>query len=369
MKSRNWLATVQADESKMEHITWLMPGADCPFRHWMDYTKVVYICCQVEKAPETGKIHAHVYVQLNMNARLSTVKNKLNKEAHWETRRGTHEQARAYHTKDESRVAGPWEIGMPVNEQGKRNDIKDLYEDVKAKKSTLEILESTGGAAARYEKALKFMRFTTSEQESDRELQGVRVITLYGSTGVGKTYAAINLIAGSKDYYIAEAPSHKDSKLWFDGYEGQKTLILDDFDGSYCGYRYILRLLDIYRLKVEVKGGFAWAVWTTVVITSNSHPNGWYTMVNQAPLQRRLTEKGSEIRLIENQGVYKRMDWNEVPIDEDFISFPVVVPAAPVILAPDTPVVPTAVVQGNGPDTQMDYQDSEDDLNFTLIDE
>jgi len=40
------------------------------------------------------------------------------------------------------------------------------------------------------------MRFTMSEASSDRQLQGVRVIVLWGPSGAGKTYAAINYIAG-----------------------------------------------------------------------------------------------------------------------------------------------------------------------------
>lgn len=107
--------------------------------------------------------------------------------------------------------------------------------------------------------------------------------------------------------------------MWFDGYQGQHTLILDDFSGDYCAFRYLLRLLDKYKLKVEIKGGFAWAVWTTVVITSNIHPVGWYHDTDTSPLQRRLTTGGSEIRLVEHQGTYKRISWDEHVLDADFM--------------------------------------------------
>lgn len=209
-----------------------------------------------------------------------------------------------------------------------------MYQAVKEHKSSEEILEQSEGAAARFEKQIRYMRFVQSERESDRQLVGVKVYTLYGASGVGKTYAAINILAGGKDYYICEAPSHKDSKVWFDGYEGQKTLILDDFEGNFCSFRYLLRLLDHYKFKVEVKGGFAWATWTTVVITSNIHPAGWYTGHELSPLRRRLVEKGSEIRLLEHQGSYTRMDWNENRLDADMQSL------LPPVNAPLTPMVP-----------------------------
>jgi len=225
--------------------------------------------------------------------------------------------------KEDSRVNGPWEIGQERDSQGKRNDLEAIGALVKARKTNYEIIEELGASASKFAKNIAFLRFVNSESESDRQLQGVRVICLYGSTGVGKTFAAVNYIAGGKDYYIAEAPSTRGSKLWFDGYESQRVLILDDFDGDYCTMAYLKRLLDVYKLKIEIKGGFAWAIWTTVVITSNSHPSNWYNKesmtVNLGPLKRRI----QEIRFCETQGAYKRQDWDGHDLDEDFVPYPV----------------------------------------------
>lgn len=53
-------------------------------------------------------------------------------DCHIEIRKGTHEQAKAYVTKEESRVSGPFEFGKePKNDQGKRSDLKVLYSDCK----------------------------------------------------------------------------------------------------------------------------------------------------------------------------------------------------------------------------------------------
>jgi len=337
-QGKYWCFTLNADESLGQDVTWTTVGAECPLISWMDAETIQYLVCQVERV---GHVHIQGYIQFSSNKRLTALK-KLNKVAHWEIRRGTHDQAKAYCMKEESRVAGPWELGTEkVNEQGKRNDLAAIGELVKAKKTNYEIIEAIGASASKFAKNIAFLRFVDMEATSDRQLQGVKVITLYGATGTGKTYSAINFIANSKDYYICEAPSHKDSKVWFDGYEGQSYLILDDFDGSFCSFRYVLRLLDKYKLKIEIKGGFIWAVWTTVVITSNIHPSSWYSTVDTAPLQRRLTEGGSEIRLITEQGCYKRVDWQEHMLDEDDLPFvpsrpssPDMVPASP----PPTPL-------------------------------
>lgn len=128
--------------------------------------------------------------------------------------RGTLQQAIDYCTKADTHIAGPFQVGTRPEGQGARMDLKAVYNSIKAKKTDLEILEASEGAAAKFEKAIRFQRFVLMERESDRQLQGVRIITLYGHTGTGKTYAAINYIANSVDYYICEAPSCKNTKVF-----------------------------------------------------------------------------------------------------------------------------------------------------------
>nr|QXP07757.1 MAG: replication associated protein [Arizlama virus] len=307
-QGKNWCFTLNADETEGEHLTWVCPGIPCPIGSWLDCGKIEYLCCQVEKV---AHVHIQGYVQFTQNMRLAALK-KISPSAHWEFRRGTHAQARDYAKKTESRLNGPWELGNEKDNQGKRNDLEAIGALVKAKKTNAEILEECGAGASKFAKHITWLRFTNNEKESDRQLQGVRVIVLYGKTGMGKTYAAVNYIAGGQDYYICEAPSHSTSKVWFDGYEGQRVLILDDFAGSFCCFRFLLRLLDHYKLKVEVKGGHAWAVWTTVVVTSNIHPSEWYKDVDTSPLCRRI----SEIRYADSQGYYQVVDWSEHPVGD-----------------------------------------------------
>jgi len=303
-RSRNWVFTLNANEALIEDFAWLQDKIPCPIGSWMDSGKIDYMVCQVE---QVAHLHIQGYCQFNTPMSLTACK-KINAEAHWEPRRGTHAQAKEYCIKEESRKNGPWELGHERNEAGKRNDLKAIWDQVQAKKTNLEIIEEVGPQAAKFSKQIDWLRFQKQEKESDRQLQGVRVVVVYGPTGLGKTYAAVNIMSKQDDYYIAECPSHKDSKLWFDGYSGQSTLILDDFAGDYCQFRYLLRLLDRYKLKVEIKGGHQWACWTTVIITSNIHPSGWYGQgIDTAPLRRRITS----IRLMVEQGVYQEVDWAE----------------------------------------------------------
>lgn len=338
--NRNWIFTLNANEDEGEHITWVVPNIPCPVGSWMDSAKIQYLVCSVEKGEGTGHVHVQGYIQCVNQMTLSGLK-KICSAAHWEVRRGTHQQAKDYATKSKTHVNGPWELGHEKNDQGKRNDLKELKVMVDAGKSHLEILEETEGASARFEKQINYMKFCRQEELSDRQLQGVRIIVLYGATGTGKTYAAVNYIADKTDYYICEPPSNANGRVWFSGYDAQKVLILDDFDGSFCNYRWLLRLLNPYKLKIEYKGGFCWACWTTVVITTNLFPTGWYTGVDLAPLRRRLTEANCEIRKMESQGVYKKVDWDEHELDEDFVSFKPLPPmgAQPDEMPDDAPLV------------------------------
>jgi hypothetical protein len=85
-----------------------------------------------------------------------------------------------------------------------------------------------------------------------------------------------------------------------DGYDGERTLVLEDFAGG-IPYRTILRMLDNYRFEMQTKGGYVPAAWTTVLITSNLRPAHWYDdatdpwgvpgpdgTVQEGPLQRRI---------------------------------------------------------------------------------
>jgi len=86
---------------------------------------VRYLCCQLERAPDTGKDHLQGYVQLGTQQRLSWLKVNLSQTAHWEVARGTPDENRAYCSKDQTRQDGPWEFGV-LKAQGTRSDLLEV---------------------------------------------------------------------------------------------------------------------------------------------------------------------------------------------------------------------------------------------------
>lgn len=187
---------------------------------------------------------------------------------------------------------------------------------VKEKRTFQQMIEENPELIEK-EKQIKFAKFVYGKAASDRE--EVKVVVYWGATGTGKTWTAVH--ENPDDCFIANCPNTKGATFWFDGYDGESILILDDFDNAYCSEAYLKRLLDHYKLQVQIKGGHVWACWTKVIITSNYAPRHWYpdvpnqAPIDHAPLQRRI----SEIRQYTGNNTYQLEDWNGSPINEPVV--------------------------------------------------
>lgn len=107
------------------------------------------------------------------------------------------------------------------------------------------------------------------------------VIYIYGRSGCGKSHLAYEL-AGPDAY---DKPPSGD---WFDGYHGQKTVILDEFK-SWMTYTYLLKILDKWPLRVPIKNSFQPYKAEKVIITSTQLPEELYPNVtNKQELYRRI---------------------------------------------------------------------------------
>ena len=85
-------------------------------------------------------------------------------------------------------------------------------------------------------------------QRFQHRTRGPKVVVLTGETGTGKTRTSVALFK-AEEYYIKEADNR-----WWDGYTQQKGIIIDDYCSNFS-LDYLLRLLDMYPMTVEIKGG------------------------------------------------------------------------------------------------------------------
>ncbi|AKO63006.1 replication-associated protein [Beak and feather disease virus] len=106
------------------------------------------------------------------------------------------------------------------------------------------------------------------------------VDVVYGPPGCGKSRWA-NEQPGTKFYKMRGE--------WWDGYDGEDIVIIDDFYG-WLPYCEMLRLMDRYPHKVPVKGAFVEFTSKRIIITSNKPPQEWYKEeYDPKPLFRRFT--------------------------------------------------------------------------------
>ena len=244
---------------------------------WPDVIR--YFVFQIEECPETKRHHLQGYLELLKPQRFSWIKKWLDDDTvHCAIARGTSDQNYEYCTKDETRVAGPWEYGERSRGQGSRSDLQAVQDAIDSGQNELEVAEQHFGTWCKYYKALARYRQLQAAAKA-REFRRIDVTVFYGVAGAGKTRTAFDE-AGPLCYWIP-APVDSKSPLWFDGYEGQDAAILDDFDGESISFSFFMRLLDGYPLQLPVKGGFVQSAITRLWITSNIPVERWFPRVAQ----------------------------------------------------------------------------------------
>jgi hypothetical protein len=169
---------------------------------------------------------------------------------------------------------------QPGSRQGRRTDLEEACASLLESRDLHTFREEYPVAFVKYHKG--FEKLVSDDYLTQREPPDVEWI--YGPTGTGKTryvFAKEDL----NDLWLASV----DLK-WFDGYNGQSAVLIDDFRGNFCSFHSLLRYLDRYPMRVPIKGGFVNWKPKRIYITSSRHPSNIYNVdedVNQ--LLRRLT--------------------------------------------------------------------------------
>lgn len=253
--------------------------------------KVRYVKWQHEKCPTSGKEHYQGWCQLSVSCRPTAIQKEWGCKFHYEECRGTEEDNEKYCSKSESRVAGPWELGAIVK-QGKRTDIEKCLQDIQNGESAFDVLMANPNAYIKYTHGFKTAKSIIDAKDKSR--RKVQVIVLWGESGCGKTTEAI---MDSDDYYLL---GHDAETLWWDGYDGEKTLIIDDFYG-WIQYANFLRITEGWQYRMPVKGTHTYARWTKVYITSNVHPREWFDLGFTPAIERRTAiDNESYIKFMKN---------------------------------------------------------------------
>lgn len=253
---------------------------------------------QLEEGGQDGYRHWQLLIDGGKSPiRFSTLKKRL-PTAHLEPRRGSIQQAIAYVAKESTRVLSEPRLEhgaiRHADEKGRRRDIEIvrdavLEEGLSADEVFLRVPESAR-MTSMVEKLVAAR--DRSRQTGPRELE---VLWLYGPPGTGKTTLAVEL--GKEDFYRVTNYQHP-----FDGYSGENTLVLDEFDGS-LSMSTLLNILDVWPTTLPARYSDRVAAYERVVVVSNEKP---WTFYCWEPTSRRaaLARRVSQVMMIDQDGAH-----------------------------------------------------------------
>lgn len=237
---------------------------------------ISYVAYQLEKCPTTARLHYQGMVHMSNPRSIKYLKQTFCPDGFYECMRGTLLQAKKYCTKDDTRVDGPWEFGSLISHQGRRTDLAQLKEDINSGISEFELMQEHFGSYLKYRSSILAARKLV--QHKLRKAKGYikKDVRIYwGAPGTGKTRSAYEEFP---ELFKLDPANN----LWWDGYDGEDCILIDDFYGQ-IKHNVMLNLLDGYPMRLEIKNGFTTLQATKIIITSNTNPREWYPNVPEAP--------------------------------------------------------------------------------------
>lgn len=205
--------------------------------------QVKYVVFQKEVGA-CGTQHIQGYVQLEVKKRLAWLKEHVDGTAHFESARGSPDSNRAYCTKEDTRIEGPFEHGT-LRKTGERNDLAKIRDVIKANPliSMAELVEISPIVVAKYPRFVSSLKKEYAKPQDvqftpragwqfdlSEELIGEpdprKVIWYWESTGnVGKSYFAVNYLDdGGRHGFVVTGGRHNDI---FYGYNFEKVVFFD----------------------------------------------------------------------------------------------------------------------------------------------
>jgi len=256
---------------------------------------------------ESGTQHYQGYIEFDKKTRFGAIKNKYKPMGAFITvAMGTAEQNLEYishtgkHAGKPGLIDGPWTYGEPKSSsQGKRTDLKDLADAIKSGATEKQLaIDHTSSMLRYYGNAMKLSKLLSTKKRN--WMTELHILT--GVAGAGKSHKAAEEAAEyirenhlDEDPYYLMVPKSTTEKLWWEGYNGQSCIIINDFYGS-IDINYFKDLIDKYPKTVDVKNGSSQFLGRKVWITSNKSWKNWWSdavfyVENVKAIERRITSE------------------------------------------------------------------------------
>lgn len=237
--------------------------------------KASYIILGQEECPTTHKQHIQGFIISKQARTFKQWQSLLPAKVHFEKCYSQALKNIKYCSKDGNILL---EHGTRPKGQGKRSDFVCVREMLCSGASMTDIVNSvTSYQAVRSAEIIK------KYIDTPRKIAPVEIVWIWGATGVGKTR------------YVYE--KHPDlyrciSYKWWNGYDQQDVVLIDDIRGDFCKFHELLKLTDIYPFRVEIKGSMTQIKYTKLYITAPFPPEQLYSTYSEdyKQLTRRITQ-------------------------------------------------------------------------------
>lgn len=208
-----------------------------------------------EFGTEKGTPHLQGYAWFKTNKRFNAVKELIGLRSHIEKAEGTHEQNFVYCSKDKEFI----ELGQRptfVRHNGEREQAR--WEKIWQLAKENRIEECDGNVRVQHYGSL--VRIAKDFMKPTADADGVTGIWIQGPSGCGKSRKAR---ADYPDAYL------KNANKWWDGYQNQRYVIIDDLDPDHKCLGHLLKIwADRYSFTAENKGGAMAIRPEKIVVTS-----------------------------------------------------------------------------------------------------
>lgn len=239
---------------------------------------ITYLVLGKEICPTTKKEHLQGFVMFRnpvANPKKCLMKMGFSKSIHIENMISNPISCMEYCLKDGDFL----EFGTRPSGQGRRSDLDNVKSIIKTGGKMKDVIDKSSNY-----QSLKMGEFLLKYLEKPRPIAPIKVLWLYGDSGTGKTKYVY-------DKFGTEVFRPVNEK-WWEGYDGEKVVLLDDFRPDFCSFVRLLQFTDIYPFKVECKGGSRHVQYDTIVITApTDYKTMWSseTKENLLQLKRRIT--------------------------------------------------------------------------------
>ncbi len=248
--------------NRYRSYTWTLNNYTVTDISVLEKISVRYIVFGYETAPSTGTPHLQGYFTFeNKKSIKQLVKLTKTDRINYLPSKGSAEQNRLYClglVPDKEINEKYHERGdMPI--QGKRNDITKIKEKIKKGVKLEVILDEVENLNFQVIRCAQILKGIFSKKRTTKPI----VLWIYGSTGSGKTRLIHDTFL---DIYI------KDESKWWDGYDTNKVILVDDYRLNFFKFSELLRFLDRYAYRREYKGGALQINSPWIIFTSPKSP-------------------------------------------------------------------------------------------------